>query len=183
MASGTYNTNRLVIRGIGSRTPYGSNRIRAYLDDIPLTSGDGISAIEDIDAFSISNIDIVKGPSSALYGSGLGGVVKLSARYPEAQGFSFYLSNDFGSYATYKNSISLGFKKNRIATMAGYSRSSAAGFRENSNFKRNNLFLNARYFGKRNNITGTLHMIKLNSQIPSSLNLSDFTSSPEKALS
>ena len=34
MAAGTYNTNRLVIRGVGSRTPYNTNRIRAYLDDI-----------------------------------------------------------------------------------------------------------------------------------------------------
>ena len=49
MAAGTYNTNRLVIRGVGSRTPYNTNRIRAYLDDIPLTSGDGVSTLEDQD--------------------------------------------------------------------------------------------------------------------------------------
>ena len=28
MASGSYNTNRLIIRGVGSRTPYSTNRLR-----------------------------------------------------------------------------------------------------------------------------------------------------------
>lgn len=181
MASGTYNTNRLVIRGIGSRTPYGSNRIRAYLDDIPLTSGDGISTVEDIDAFSINSIDIVKGPSSALYGSGLGGIVKINGRYPETQGFSLSQRNEMGSFSTWKNTVSLAYKQNRFAFMSGYSRSSSTGFRENSQFKRNNIFLNARYFAKRSNIIATLHIIDLYSQIPSSLNLSDFTSAPGKA--
>ncbi|MCK4750385.1 MAG: Plug domain-containing protein [Bacteroidales bacterium] len=71
MASGTYNTNRLVIRGVGSRTPYNTNRIRAYLDDIPLTSGDGISTVEDLEIAGIGSIEVLKGPSSTLYGSGL----------------------------------------------------------------------------------------------------------------
>ncbi|HDS07800.1 MAG TPA: Plug domain-containing protein, partial [Bacteroides sp.] len=68
MASGSYNTGRLVIRGVGSRTPYQSNRIRAYLDDIPLTSGDGFTSLEDMEVMGIGSVEILKGPSSALYG-------------------------------------------------------------------------------------------------------------------
>ncbi len=62
MAAGTYNTNRLVIRGVGSRTPYNTNRIKAYLDDIPLTSGDGVSTLEDQDQLAIGRMEILKGP-------------------------------------------------------------------------------------------------------------------------
>lgn len=73
MQSGTYATNRIVIRGMGSRTPYNTNRIRSYLNDVPLTSSDGISTPEEIDLQSLGRIEIIKGPSSALFGSGLGG--------------------------------------------------------------------------------------------------------------
>ena len=37
MHHGTLSTNRLTIRGIGSRTPYATNKIKAYLGEIPLT--------------------------------------------------------------------------------------------------------------------------------------------------
>ena len=53
MHSGTYGTSRIVIRGIGSRTPYNTNRIKSYLNDIPITSSDGVSTPEDIDLQNI----------------------------------------------------------------------------------------------------------------------------------
>jgi iron complex outermembrane receptor protein len=77
MQSGTYATNRIVIRGMGSRTPYNTNRIRSYLNNIPITASDGISAPEEIDQQSLGRIEVLRGPSSALYGSGLGGSINL----------------------------------------------------------------------------------------------------------
>ncbi|HHT34948.1 MAG TPA: Plug domain-containing protein, partial [Bacteroidales bacterium] len=77
MHSGTYATSRIVIRGVGSRTPYNTNRIKAYLNDIPITSSDGISTPEDIDLTGIARMEVIKGPASALYGSGLGGNINL----------------------------------------------------------------------------------------------------------
>jgi iron complex outermembrane receptor protein len=63
MQSGTYATNRIVIRGMGSRTPYNTNRIRSYLNDVPLTSSDGVSAPEEIDPQSLGRIEVIRGPS------------------------------------------------------------------------------------------------------------------------
>ena len=77
MHSGTYATRRIVMRGVGSRTPYNTNRIKAYLNDIPITSSDGISTPEDVDLASIGRMEVIKGPASALYGSGLGGNLNL----------------------------------------------------------------------------------------------------------
>ncbi len=71
MHSGSFNTNRLIIRGIGSRTPYATNRVKAYFEEIPLTSGEGISILEDIDLQSIGRIEVIKGPASGIYGAGL----------------------------------------------------------------------------------------------------------------
>ena len=77
MQSGTYATSRIVIRGMGSRTPYNTNRIKFYINDIPITSSDGVSNPEDIDLQMIDRLEVVKGPASALYGSGLGWIKVL----------------------------------------------------------------------------------------------------------
>ena len=66
MHSGTYATSRVVIRGVGSRTPYNTNRIKSYLNDIPITSSDGISTPEDIDLTGIGRMEVIKGPASAI---------------------------------------------------------------------------------------------------------------------
>ncbi|NTW26166.1 MAG: TonB-dependent receptor plug domain-containing protein, partial [Lentimicrobium sp.] len=104
MQSGTYATNRIVIRGMGSRTPYNTNRIRSYLNDLPLTTSDGISAPEEIDPQSLERIEVIKGPASALYGSGLGGSVNLFT--PEKLQNEGNLSLNYGSFNTLRTGFS-----------------------------------------------------------------------------
>jgi iron complex outermembrane receptor protein len=181
MASGALNTHRITIRGIGSRTPYSSNRIRAYLDDIPLTSGDGISTLEDQDILAIGSMEILKGPSSALYGSGLGGVIRLNSPYPENPGTKISLIAEGGSFNSQRYAFTGQFKKGNMAISGGISRTSTDGFRENSQYTRNAAFLNARYFKTRHQFSLTFSLVDLHSGIPSSLNEEDFLNHPEKA--
>lgn len=181
MATGSYNTNRLVIRGVGSRTPYNTNRIRAYLDDIPLTSGDGVSTVEDLDILGIGTMEILKGPSSALYGSGLGGVVRLNSSYPLKYGFTGSAFGEYGSFGTARYGITPQYKRENLAITGGITRTVSDGYRQNSNYSRNNAFLSVRYFRKRNIISMTASMVDLFAAIPSSLNESDFINEPWKA--
>jgi len=181
MASGTLNTQRVVIRGVGSRTPYNSNRIRAYLDDIPLTTGDGVSTLEDIDLYSMGSLVILKGPSSALYGSGLGGVIRLSSPYPEQEGFTATLISEFGSFGTRKYGLRGSYKNGKWAIGGGFFRSSTNGYRENSEYIRNNAFLSARRYGTVHTLSLTLSLVDLYAGIPSSLNETDYLNAPEKA--
>jgi iron complex outermembrane receptor protein len=181
MASGAYNTSRLVIRGVGSRTPYNSNRIRAYLDDIPLTSGDGVTSLEDIDVLGIGSMEILKGPSSALYGSGLGGVVRINSPYPRQKGFTASPGSTFGSFHTARNTVSAGYKNDRLALSSGLSRSFSRGYRENSTYARNSILFNGRYFGLRNTLSLTFNLADLRAEIPSSINETDFMNQPRKA--
>ena len=39
--SGALNTNRITIRGVGARTPFGTDKIRLYYNEIPVTNGSG----------------------------------------------------------------------------------------------------------------------------------------------
>lgn len=181
MSSGSLNTQKLVIRGVGSRTPYNTNRIRAYLDDIPLTTGDGISTLEDLDLYSIGSLVILKGPSSALYGSGLGGVIRLTSPYPSREGFTSSLITEFGSFGNRKVGLTSTYKKNAWALEGGFVRSASAGYRENSEYLRNNAFVNARWYGKVHTVSLTFSWVDLYSGIPSSLNEADFLHEPEKA--
>lgn len=181
MASGTYSTNRLVIRGVGSRTPYNTNRIRAYLDDIPLTSGDGVSTLEDQDQGAIGRMEILKGPASSLYGSGLGGVVRISSPYPRKDGFSASLSGEGGSFGTVLSKLTVAHKNKNLAISGGITSSSTEGYRDNSAYARNNAFLHMKLFGVRNTFSLTFSFVDLFARIPSSLNESDFLNDPWKA--
>jgi len=75
--NGTLNTNRITIRGIGARNQFGTANIRAYFQDIPLTSGNGETTIEDFELTSIARFEIIKGAASSIYGAGLGGTIHL----------------------------------------------------------------------------------------------------------
>ncbi len=183
MSTGTLNTNRLVIRGVGSRTPYNTNRIRIYLDDIPLTSGDGISTMEDQDPLSIGRIEIVKGPSSALYGSGLGGVVRLRSPYPGENGWSISANGEAGSFGTFRYGPAWSVKSDRVAASGALIRSVSDGYRENSRYERTSAFASLRYFGIRTTLSMTFSLTDLFAQIPSSLNETDFREKPWKAAS
>lgn len=181
LASGTMSTNRLVIRGVGSRTPYSSNRIRTYLDEIPLNTGDGVSSLEDFEAAGMARIDVLKGPSSALYGAGLGGVVVLEPVYPDNNGLGLTLATDHGNYASHRSFLSAGYKQSNMAVSAVLSRSASQGYRQNSRFARNNLFLKTQWFGRRSDLSFLLSLTDLYGQIPSSLNEEDFRSDPTLA--
>ena len=184
MQQGALNTNRISIRGIGARAQYGTNRIKAYFDGIPITSGDGETVIEDIDIASIEKIEIIKGPNSTSFGSGMGGVIHLFSREtPLLQ--SFGKSNiNFGSFGLIQQQLSGGFSDTKSNLISSYSNISLDGPRENSSYNRENFNL----FGKQklgNN--GSLSFIgiytKLKAYIPSSLSEKDFNNNPKKAAS
>jgi iron complex outermembrane recepter protein len=179
MQSGTYSTNRIVIRGMGSRTPYNSNRIRAYLNEIPLTSSDEVSTPEEIDLHSLEKTEIIKGPSSALYGSGLGGSINMythSISSNEGKGLAQY-----GSFNTSKILVSGGFKSKNNTTSASLSNTNSNGYRDNNAFNKTMLVSTAEWKIKNLTINSTLLLIDLNAGIPSSLGETMFETQPQSA--
>jgi iron complex outermembrane receptor protein len=136
MHSGTYNTSRLTIRGIGSRSLFGTSKIRAYYEGIPLTSGDGETSVEDIDPNLIDRIEIIKGPSSSLYGAGLGGTLLIKAKSAANLDKSLKYQITGGSFGYLKNGLSLdyGAWKHRLSVNADHIHSN--GWRENNEFRR-----------------------------------------------
>ncbi len=68
---------QLSVRGFGARSTFGIRGVRAYVDGIPATLPDGQGQISNVDLGSVSSIEILRGPFSALYGNSSGGVIQI----------------------------------------------------------------------------------------------------------
>ena len=180
MHHGTLSTNRLTIRGIGSRSPYATNKIKAYLGEIPLTGGDGETVLEDLENASIQRIEVLKGPSSSLYGAGLGGTILFHAKQIQ-QDFARYQTT-VSSFDTYKNTLSAGIRKEKIELFLLGSILNSKGFRENNMTNRANLTIRSNFaFNKKLNLETLVSLTKMKGFIPSSIDLETFQNSPQKA--
>jgi iron complex outermembrane receptor protein len=126
-------------------------------------------------------MELLKGPSSAIYGSGLGGVIRLNSPYPVQTGWNTTLSAEAGSFSSTRYALTGGYKRGALAFTGGISRSSTEGYRENSDYQRYSAFLHARLFGQKHQLSLTLSMVDLHAGIPSSLNEEDFLNEPGKA--
>src|SRR5690606_12299225 len=132
--SGAINTNRIIIRGVGSRTLYGTNKIRAYFNGIPITNGIGETAIDVFDPEDLQTIEIVKGPKATQYGTNLGGTLLLSSKQA-AVGQSFFKSNfTVGSFGLIKNTVAIGTAGEKFSLNLNYDHLQTDGFRENSSY-------------------------------------------------
>lgn len=179
MQSGTYATNRIVIRGMGSRTPYNTNRIQSYLNDIPLTTADGVSTPEEIEMESLERIEVIKGPSSALYGSGLGGSINLYT--PVRLHNEGNLSLNYGSFNTLKTNLSGTINTENTNLWGSFSHLRSDGYRENNEYKRTAFLSTAQWKQPNWSVESTLMLTKANGEIPSSLGKTQFENNPRGA--
>ena len=177
MQSANITTNRISIRGIGARTPYGTNKIRAFYGSIPLTSGNSETTIEDIDLENINQIEIIKGPLSSIYGAGLGGAILIS---PKSSGNTASISTTHGSYGLMKNTISYGLDTKNGSLNLSYHKLETDGWRENAAYNREGITLAGELFRKKNSkLTYFSNYTYLKAYIPSSINKTTFENNPQ----
>ncbi|MFN7118442.1 MAG: TonB-dependent receptor family protein [Saprospiraceae bacterium] len=188
MQSGTLSTNRISIRGIGSRSPFGTAKIRAYLDEIPLTSGVGETSLEDIDLSLLQEVEIFKGPTASVYGAGLGGLIHLKSLAPlnppqggtsSGQAFAQTQVGSFGLWRTVAG-VNLSGQKARLDL--NYNKTHSDGWRDNNEYDREGFTALSKVNVIKNGITTLLaNYTRVKGFIPSSLNKNDFENNPRKA--
>ncbi|WP_406684734.1 TonB-dependent receptor [Seonamhaeicola sp. MEBiC1930] len=182
MQSGALNTNRITIRGIGSRNLFGTSKIRAYFKDIPLTNGSGETTIEDFELGNISRIEINKGAVSSIYGAGLGGTIQLIPHTPEFSNQNIKNDYTFGSFGLIKNLTSINLSSKRNGFQAIYSNTNSDGYRDNNEYKRQTFTLNSNHFiDNRNELSFLASYVDLKAFIPSSLNEDNYLNNPKAA--
>ena len=184
MQQGTMSTNRVTIRGVGSRTPYQTNRIKAYWGQMPLTDGDGATALEDIGLNDIDRIEILKGPASSLYGAGLGGVILLHLFNTDEQKRENAIKSEIGSFGTHSHHAQINLKNTdsgNISLVAGAVNTD--GYRQNSTYRRYNATLKGQQVLGSHYFNFLYNFRYLKGGIPSSLDSLDFRYNPKKAAS
>ena len=126
--------DKLLLRGIGTRSAFGVRGIKIFLDGIPLTFPDGQSQLNNLDIQSVDKVEIVKGPSSTLYGNSLGGVVFFKSK-TNNKGFYLRPEISIGSFGYERYSLSSGGNFLDGNYSIGTYLTKSKGFREHSEAK------------------------------------------------
>ncbi len=180
--SGALNTNRISIRGVGARTPFGTNKLRMYYNDIPVTDGSGFSTLEAFDLEDLETIRVVKGPKSASYGAALGGALLLRSDPQNENGALLRNRLSVGSYGLFKNNLSLAFRDSALSGEVRYNRLTTQGYRENNAFDRDGLLVNLGLKASESHHLNLLaQYIDYRAEIPSSLGKTAFETDPRQA--
>ncbi len=137
---GTPHRTRIIVRGTGTRAnnPAGSGvrGVRVLVDGIPKNNAGGSAQdLINIDLQSIGRIEVLRGPSSALYGNQSGGVVNLITEEPPAAPFLEYRQL-VGAYGLFGEHLKLGGRSDRFGYILSGFRTDQDGWREHSRFHR-----------------------------------------------
>jgi len=137
----------LSIRGQGLLTERGVRGIKVLFDGLPLNDPTGLAPdLFDIDWSSVQRIEVLRGPSSALYGGGgSGGVINVATRDGGSERASGSASVDGGSNAFYKVFGEVGGTVDKVNYHATVSATRGDGYRDHTKFDAVNLYGKARY--------------------------------------
>ena len=122
---------RVAIRGFGARANFGIRGIKVFVDDLPATLADGQSGVDDIDIGSVGRIEVIRGPSSALYGSASGGVMSLYTEDGPETPFA-EARVTVGEYDHQKYQLKFGGQTGKLNYLVNGSYLENDGYRDNS---------------------------------------------------
>jgi iron complex outermembrane receptor protein len=122
---------RVSIRGFGARSAFGIRGIKVIVDGIPETLPDGQANVDSIDIGSIGNMQVIRGPVSALYGNASGGALLIESEEPPEIPF-ISLRPSFGENEFQKHQLKFGAKYDHFDYLVNLSELSYDGYREHS---------------------------------------------------
>ena len=121
--------------GLSIRSPqprFGLRGLAIIQDGIPITTADGTTEPGNVDLGSVGRIEVIRGPSSVLYGNSAGGVINLDTTFDTSRPLTITPDFQFGSYGYNRQQIRLDGGNAGTQFMASASRFETDGFRQNS---------------------------------------------------
>jgi iron complex outermembrane receptor protein len=135
---------RIAIRGFGARANFGIRGIRIFADDIPLTLPDGQGSVDAIDLGSAEQVEVIRGPFSAVYGSASGGVINI--RTEDGPDTPFISGRvNLGSYDYRQAQLKAGGQSGKLNWLANVSSTELDGYRDHARYESSLLNSKFRY--------------------------------------
>ncbi|MGY8796187.1 MAG: TonB-dependent receptor domain-containing protein, partial [Woeseiales bacterium] len=125
---------RVAMRGFGARSSFGIRGIRVYVDGIPETLPDGQSGVDSIDLGSAQRIEVLRGPSSSLYGNASGGVISVISELGDTDPYveGRLAAGDFGFFQV---GVKAAGKLNETDYLFNLSKTELDGYRDHAEFR------------------------------------------------
>ena len=147
---------RISIRGFGARANFGIRGIKILVDGIPETLPDGQGSVDSIDIGSTGQIEVLRGPSSSLWGNASGGVISITSEQPPEEPYGEVRASA-GSYGFRKVQFKTAAQGDKLGYLFSISDSNLDGYREQS--RAENTQLTSRFnvdLGGERNLTAVL---------------------------
>jgi iron complex outermembrane receptor protein len=126
---------QISMRGFGARASFGLRGIRVYVDGIPATFPDGQGQITNVDIGSIDHIEVLRGPTSVLYGNSAGGVIQVFTQEGAAQP-TLDFGAAFGSNGVQRESVKASGSAGAFGYLLSASHFQTDGWRDHSSARR-----------------------------------------------
>lgn len=172
------------IRGAGATLSDGGRGIRLFVDGIPKNNAGGSAQdFINIDLSAAENIEVVRGPSSALYGNQAGGVISITSESGGPRP-AFDLSQVVGSYGFWRTHAKGGGQSGdgKFNYFGAAFKTGLDGFRVNSNH--DNAGFTARLgmtIDPQSSVTAVLGYDNLTQRAPGTLTAAEVASNPRQA--
>ena len=177
---------RITVRGVGTRanSPAGSGvrGVKVLVDGIPKNNAGGSAQdLTNIDLQSAQRIEVLRGPSSVLYGNQSGGIVNIITEEGTPKPFFTYRQT-FGAYGLFKEHFKFGGEKGRFNYFASGFRTDQKGYRAQSRFHSTGFFSKFNFeLDSRSKLTGIVSFDRNFQQSPGALTAAEFAANPRQA--
>lgn len=139
---------RVSIRGFGARAAFGIRGVKVLVDGLPESTPDGQAQVDNLDLGVLQNIEVVRGPTSGLYGNASGGVISFTTQNPTPTPF-WEARLAFGSYGLQQYQLKTGHQREKFGYVVHGVYTSTDGYRDNSGLQ--NTILNGKFNIQLNN--------------------------------
>ncbi|MBC7866622.1 MAG: TonB-dependent receptor plug domain-containing protein, partial [Gloeobacteraceae cyanobacterium ES-bin-316] len=173
---------RLSIRGNLLRSTFGVRNVKVYWNGIPFTDANGNTYLNQLSPGNLSSMEIIKGPSGSMYGSGTGGVVLLnSAANLNNKDKWIDMQATGGSYGLFSGNVS--YQQNgRNANTLSLAYQQSDGYRDHTNMRRATAHNTGSYhLAKKQRLYANVFYSDLFYQTPGGLNPAELAANPRQA--
>ena len=121
--------------GLAIRRPqprFGIRGLALVQDGVPITTADGTTEPGNVDIGSMGRIEVIRGPSSVLYGNAAGGVINITTEFNPERRATFEPDIQFGSYGYNRQQLRVTGREGGTDYLVNVSRFETDGFRQQS---------------------------------------------------